>query len=83
MANTDEFGIWLSTFDDGLNAVRFSTTPDGVQVDEQLSPNNNDGNRGMPFGTWRAELTHRDGPPNSESLGWHFVFPKRLNNPGE
>ena len=23
MANTDEFGIWFSTFDDGLNAVRF------------------------------------------------------------
>ncbi len=42
MANTDEFGIWFSTFDDGLNAVRFSTTPDGIQVDEQLSPNNND-----------------------------------------
>lgn len=42
LANTDEFGIWFSTFDDGLNAVRFATTPDGVQVDEQLSPDNND-----------------------------------------
>jgi len=42
MANTDEFGIWFSTFDDGLNAVRFATTPDGIQVDEQLSPENSD-----------------------------------------
>ena len=48
-ANTDEFGIWFSTFDDGLNAVRFSTTPDGIQVDEQLSPTTMT-NRGMLFG---------------------------------
>ena len=40
--NTDEFGIWFSPFNDGLNAMRFRTTPDGVQVDEQISPNGED-----------------------------------------
>ncbi|MAI23515.1 MAG: hypothetical protein CL828_05595 [Crocinitomicaceae bacterium] len=40
--NADEFGIWFSPFNDGLNAVRFRTTPDGVQVDEQISPNGED-----------------------------------------
>ena len=40
--NTDEFGIWFSPFNDGLNAVRFVTTPDGIQIDEQLSPNADD-----------------------------------------
>ena len=40
--NTDEFGIWFSPFNDGLNAVRFRTTPDGIQVDEQISPNGED-----------------------------------------
>lgn len=37
MLNTDDFGVWFSTFNDGVNAVRFGTTPDGVQSDEQLS----------------------------------------------
>ena len=64
MANTDEFGIWLSTFDDGLNAVRFSTTPDGVQVDEQLSPNNNDG-------SWDAVW---DVACRIDSSGWTAEF---------
>ncbi len=40
--NADEFGIWFSPFNDGLNAVRFRTTPDGIQVDEQISPNGED-----------------------------------------
>lgn len=40
--NTDEFGIWFSPFNDGLNAVRFRTTPDGVQIDEQISPTGED-----------------------------------------
>ena len=40
--NTDEFGIWFSPFNDGLNAVRFRTTPDGIQIDEQISPNGED-----------------------------------------
>lgn len=64
MANTDEFGIWFSTFDDGLNAVRFSTTPDGVQVDEQLSPENNDQ-------SWDAVW---DVACQIDSLGWTAEF---------
>ena len=40
--NTDEFGVWFSPFNDGLNAVRFRTTPDGIQIDEQISPNGED-----------------------------------------
>lgn len=40
--NTDEFGIWFSPFNDGINAVRFRTTPDGVQIDEKISPNGED-----------------------------------------
>jgi len=39
IANTDEFGIWFSTFNDGVNGVRFATTPRGIQIDDQLTGN--------------------------------------------
>ena len=29
--NSDEFGIWFSPYNDGINAVGFSTTPGGAQ----------------------------------------------------
>lgn len=35
--NTDAFSIWFSTFNDGINGVRFTTTPEGIQVDELLN----------------------------------------------
>ncbi|MDA0913049.1 MAG: DUF5916 domain-containing protein [Bacteroidetes bacterium] len=62
--NTDEFGIWFSPFNDGLNAVRFITTPDGVQIDEQISPNGNDP-------SWDAVW---DVVCSIDSLGWVAEF---------
>ena len=50
--NTDVFGIWFNCFDDGVNGVRFSVTPDGVQSDELLS---NDGSDGSWNAVWTAE----------------------------
>lgn len=35
--NTDAFSMWFSTFNDGINGVRFTTTPEGIQVDELLN----------------------------------------------
>lgn len=37
MDNTDEFGFWISTYNDGNNAFGFSTNPEGVQVDRIIS----------------------------------------------
>lgn len=62
--NTDEFGIWISTFNDGLNAVRFATTPDGVQIDEQISPSGDDS-------SWDAVW---DVACRIDSLGWTAEF---------
>lgn len=50
--NTDLFGLWINCFNDGVNGVRFSVTPDGVQIDEQLSSNGEDENWNA---VWRAE----------------------------
>ena len=41
--NTDVFGIWFNCFNDGVNGVRFSVTPDGVQSDELLTTDGSDG----------------------------------------
>lgn len=38
--NTDFFGLTLSCFRDGLNGVYFGVTPDGVQMDILMSPDN-------------------------------------------
>ena len=62
--NADDFGVWFSTFNDGINAVRFSTTPDGVQSDEQLSAGNNDA-------SWDAVW---DVACQIDSLGWTAEF---------
>ena len=62
--NTDEFGIWISTFNDGLNAVRFATTPDGVQIDEQISPSGEDA-------SWDAVW---DVACRIDSAGWTAEF---------
>lgn len=35
--NTDWFGLWISCFQDGINAFEFFVTPDGVQIDAQVS----------------------------------------------
>lgn len=62
--NADDFGVWFSTFNDGINAVRFGTTPDGVQSDEQLSAGNNDE-------SWDAVW---DVACQIDSLGWTAEF---------
>lgn len=40
--NSDVFSIWFSTFDDGINGVGFSTTPEGIQVDELINGEDTD-----------------------------------------
>ncbi len=62
--NADDFGIWFSTFNDGVNAVRFGTTPDGVQSDEQLSAGDADE-------SWDAVW---DVACQIDSLGWTAEF---------
>lgn len=64
MLNADDFGVWFSTFNDGINAVRFGTTPDGVQSDEQLSAGDDDD-------SWDAVW---DVACQIDSLGWTAEF---------
>lgn len=42
--NSDEFGIQLSPYNDGINGVAFSTTPAGILVDVNISPTGKDFN---------------------------------------
>ncbi len=62
--NTDEFGIWFSPFNDGLNAVRFITTPDGIQIDQKISTTGDDS-------SWDAVW---DVVCRIDSLGWVAEF---------
>ncbi len=62
--NTDNFGIWFSTFNDGLNGVRFSTTPEGIQMDELLTADNADA-------SWNAVW---DVASRIDSAGWVAEF---------
>lgn len=61
--NTDDFGIWFSTFNDGVNGVMFNTTPDGVQIDEKMTPDGED--------SWDAVW---DVACQIDSLGWTAEF---------
>ena len=62
--NTDSFGIWFSTFNDGLNGVRFSTTPEGIQMDELLTADDADA-------SWNAVW---DVASRIDSAGWVAEF---------
>lgn len=62
--NTDSFGIWFSTFNDGLNGVRFATTPEGIQMDELLSGDESDP-------SWNAVW---DVASRIDSVGWVAEF---------
>ena len=42
--NSDEFGIQLSPYNDGINGVSFATTPAGILVDVNISPTGQDFN---------------------------------------
>jgi len=42
--NSDEFGIQLSPYNDGINGVAFATTPAGILVDVNISPTGQDFN---------------------------------------
>ena len=76
--NTDVFGIWFNCFDDGVNGVRFSVTPDGVQSDELLSNDDADGSWNA---VWEAECRIDDNGWVAEfALPWS-VF--RFNDTGE
>ena len=39
VGNSDEFGVVISPYNDGLNGVAFSTTPTGVLIDYIVTPN--------------------------------------------
>ena len=76
--NTDVFGIWFNCFDDGVNGVRFSVTPDGVQSDELLASGNSDGSWNA---VWTAECRiDEKGWVAELALPWS-VF--RFNDAGE
>jgi len=76
--NTDVFGIWFNCFDDGVNGVRFSVTPDGVQSDELLSNDDADGSWNA---VWQAECRIDDRGWVAEfALPWS-VF--RFNDSGD
>lgn len=64
MDNTDEFGFWISTYNDGNNAFNFSTNPEGVQVDRMVSPGFSDPSWNA---AWRVETTIND-------KGWTAEF---------
>ena len=42
--NSDEFGIQLSPYNDGINGVAFATTPAGILLDVNISPTGQDFN---------------------------------------
>ncbi|NQX91552.1 MAG: carbohydrate binding family 9 domain-containing protein [Flavobacteriales bacterium] len=44
LENSDMFGLWISSFKDGINAFEFMVTPDGVQLDALVSTNGEDFN---------------------------------------
>lgn len=76
--NTDVFGIWFNCFDDGVNGVRFSVTPDGVQSDELLSTEGSDGSWNA---VWQSEC-------RIDESGWvaEFALPWsvfRFNDSGD
>ena len=62
--NTDQFAIWFSTFNDGINAVRFTTTPEGIQVDELLTGASSDLSWNAP---WNVST-------RIDSAGWTAEF---------
>ncbi len=62
--NTDEFGFWISTYNDGNNAFNFSTNPEGVQVDRIITQGLSDRSWNA---AWRVETSIDD-------LGWTAEF---------
>lgn len=62
--NTDLFSIWFSTFNDGINGVRFTTTPEGIQVDELLNGTASDISWNAPW----------DVATRIDSVGWTAEF---------
>ncbi|OFY25042.1 MAG: hypothetical protein A2W98_06950 [Bacteroidetes bacterium GWF2_33_38] len=53
-ANTDNFSIDITPFDDGINAFSFKITAAGVQIDEKFSANGSDENWNA---VWQSNVT--------------------------
>ena len=64
MDNTDEFGMWFSTYNDGNNAFAFSTNPEGVQLDRVITQDNSDRSWNT---AWRVETA-------IDEKGWTAEF---------
>ena len=64
MDNTDEFGMWFSTYNDGNNAFAFSTNPEGVQLDRVITQDNSDRSWNA---AWRVETA-------IDEKGWTAEF---------
>lgn len=56
-ANTDNFGVDLIPFNDGINAYSFKVTASGVQIDEKYSANGGDENWNA---VWQSEVSFDD-----------------------
>lgn len=65
--NTDEFGFWISPYNDGNNAFSFTTTPAGILGDMVIAS-------GQPDRSWDAVWTVET---QIDSLGWtaEFIIP--------
>jgi len=64
IGNTDYIGIWLSCFQDGINAFQFIVTPSGIQNDTQISAIGEDK-------TWNAVWQCNT---KIDALGWTAEF---------
>ena len=76
--NSDEFGIWFSPYNDGINAVGFVTTPQGLMSDFLMNAGGDD-----PAwnGVWQVKsCIHDSGWSTEMRIPWsQFRMPK-LNN---
>ena len=61
--NSDEFGIWFSPYNDGINAVAFVTTPQGLLADFLLTAGGDDASWN---GVWEVASRIHDGGWSTE-----------------
>ncbi|WP_306642935.1 DUF5916 domain-containing protein [Sanyastnella coralliicola] len=89
LGNTDFFGFWISTFQDGINAFEFIVTPDGVQFDAQISAFGEDSNWNAVWQCntqkvadgWIAEFKIPYSAirfPDKENQSWDINFFRRI-----
>ncbi|MGB2423446.1 MAG: DUF5916 domain-containing protein [Flavobacteriales bacterium] len=61
--NSDEFGFWFSPYNDGINAIGFTTTPRGLMADFLM---NSGGDDSAWNGVWEVESRIHEGGWSTE-----------------